>query len=328
MIEPDERRQFESMVRTERAAGRETALAAAIRARPESSIQERRELAASMVAAAFTGPEQIAGCYDAAAAGWYGESVGGEPIAAVRLPMLPLGDAFWATFWGMIDNPGESAGEVTMRTAALGGLLAPEFQARAASACLAYPGVSDIDPARMPERIALSDLAACPEGSLGHRFHRLIVDNGFDLEVLDRDALGLATLRPPLNYLNTRMLQTHDLWHIVAGYRVTSLHEIAISAFQLSQFGHNYSAMFLALVVAMGAFRDAAGPDVIMETVMSAWRHGRRTPPMMLIPWEREWRKPAPEIREKYGVSVYETTIAPDLFEQLRGRAAPLEVAG
>ena len=67
---------------------------------------------------------------------------------------------------------------------------------------------------------------------------------------VSREALSLASLPPALRYLNTRILQMHDIWHLAGGFKTTALHEIAISAFQQAQFGHGYSAMFLAVVTA------------------------------------------------------------------------------
>src|SRR5262245_12356083 len=151
----------------------------------------------------------------------------------------------WAPFWAFLDDESKmDAGTFTMRTAGLGQFVDAGFAQRAGEASLAYPGVAAAVAQGWPPKFQLSDLAACPSNSLGGEFHRLIVDKKFDLEVLDRDALGLSKLRPPLDYLNARALQCHDLWHIVGGYHTTALHEVAISAFQLSQFGHNYSAQF------------------------------------------------------------------------------------
>jgi ubiquinone biosynthesis protein Coq4 len=149
-------------------------------------------------------------------------------------------------------------------------------------------------------------------------FHDLIVDNGFDLEVLDREALGLDKLPAPLDYLNARILQCHDLWHIVAGYRTTALHEVAISAFQLAQFGHSYSAMFLGMVLTRIAFERPEGGPMMLQTILSAWTHGRRTPPLMGVRWERVWDKPVANVRRELGVTAYVSPFPADIFEQLQ----------
>jgi ubiquinone biosynthesis protein Coq4 len=274
-------------------------------------------LAAAFAHAGFVAPERIAEIYDAAAAGWFGTPVRGPAVASPLSAFVPPSADFWTQFWSLVGAAsGLGSGDATSRTAFLSGLLEPSLQPRVAEACLAYPGVESAARAGLPGRIALADLAACPVGSLGEAFYRLIVDNNFDLEVLDRDALGLATLIPPLDYLNTRVLQTHDLWHIVGGYQTTKLHEVAISAFQMAQFGHGYSAVFLALIATTAALGPAEFFTMLMDTVLSAWVHGRGTPPMLLIPWEQVWGETTEQIRARFSVVPYDSPYPADVFEQ------------
>ena len=181
-----------------------------------------------------------------------------------------------------------------------------------------YEGVTEAAAGPMPELIHLSTLAACPPGSLGREFHDLIVDNKFDLEVLDRSEIAVEALPQPLAYLNTRMLQAHDLWHITAGYETTALHEIAISAFQMAQFGHNYSAQFLSLTGVIGALSPARGYRYLMDTIATAWAHGRETPAMILVPWEQVWDQPVDTIRRTYGIEPYDRAHPADLIERSR----------
>jgi len=286
-------------------------------------VAAQRKLAAILTGTAFAAPERIGTLYDAIAWGWRDVPVNAAPLAATDRAPLPLTPAFWSAFWDLFDaRETLDAGGVTIRVAVLGALVSPDFQQRAADACRAYPGVNDIDASEMPARVQLDALAQCPPGSLGNAFYRLIVDNKFDLEVLDRDALALGNLMPPLNYLNTRILQAHDLWHIVGGYDVTQLHEIAISAFQLAQFGHSYSAMFLSFVVTISAFGEPAGFSLVMETIVSAWTHGRETPPLMRIEWENVWQRSAQSIREEYGIAPYQSPYPADILEQVRALRA------
>ena len=278
-------------------------------------------LAALFAHAAFVAPERIAATYDAAARGW-GAAVDG-PVVSIPAGLVasePPRAAFWSAFWNLVDAAGTvlGPGEITARTAALGGHLSVAFQARAAAACLAYRGVAEAAAQGAPARFALADLALCPAGSLGGVFHRLIIDNGFDLEVLDRDALGLAGLPPPLDYINMRALQAHDLWHIVAGYRTTGLHEVAISAFQMAQFGHAYSAMFLAMAISGLALNGADFAPILLETILTAWAHGRRTPSLLGVPWEAVWNLPVETVRLRLGVTPYTSPYPADLFEAAR----------
>ena len=111
------------------------------------------------------------------------------------------------------------------------------------------------------------------------------------------------------------------MWHIVAGYRTTKLHEIALSTFQLAQFGHNYSAMFLAVVMASAAFFSPAATPLLLETICTAWAHGRVTPPMMPIDWERVWDRPTAQVRAEHGIATYESPFPADIIEMFEAAA-------
>jgi ubiquinone biosynthesis protein Coq4 len=289
--------------------------AALARAAKQGDMQAAADLAALLTRAGWVEPATILDVYDAAAAGWFGDPSPPVDLTGGTGRALP---ELWPAFWEFIDDMVKTdPGTFTMRTAALGNITEPSFSARAGAASLAYPGVTSAVAQGWPERFTMEELAACPDGSLGNEFHRQIIDNNFDLEVLDRDALGLAKLPPPLDYLNVRILQCHDLWHIVGGYHTTALHEVGISAFQLSQFGHNYSAQFLAFIIAKAAIRRPEGLALLMEITMGAWRHGRGTPQLLGVDWQGVWKQPTEDVRQRLGVSAYVSPVPPDLIEQL-----------
>ena len=119
------------------------------------------------------------------------------------------------------------------------------------------------------------------------------------------------------------MLQCHDVWHEVAGYETTGLHEIAISAFQMAQFGHQYSSMVLSMVMTKAAFtQPIEGTVLLLDTVLAAWQHGRETPPLLGVEWEEIWDKPMDELREIVGIAPYDSPYDPSLLEILRNGVA------
>jgi ubiquinone biosynthesis protein Coq4 len=314
--EGEERTGFEALT----AAGAENAAAKALAARLKKKVDAAglKSLAALWLHAAAAAPERVVGVYDAAAEGGLGSPVGGPPVRLLDSSPEPIPRAFWQSLWSLLEEAPRNltAPNVTGRTAALAGVVSRNIEPRAARAALAYPGVQAATAQGLPRRFTLEALARCPAGSLGARFHSLIVDNGFDLEVLDRDALGLAGLTPPLDYLNARILQCHDLWHIVGGYRTTGLHEVAISAFQLGQFGHHYSAMFLAMVLAKSALHGLGSP-VLMDVIATAWAHGRESPPLLGVDWPAVWDLPVDQVRARLEIQAYASPWPADLFEQL-----------
>lgn len=280
---------------------------------------DRMAIAATLAHSAFLAPDSIVELYDALAAGWTGNAVDAAPISSLQLDPEPVPDGLWEAYWEIVEDGRAGnldALSITSRTAALGRFMTPQTIERIARSASRFEGVDEAAAGPMPELIRLETLAACPAGSLGREFHDLIVDNKFDLEVLDRDEIGLANLPQPLAYLNTRMLQAHDLWHITGNYETTSLHEIAISAFQMAQFGHNYSAQFLSITTVIAADQPNAGYRVLLDTITSAWLHGRQSPALILIPWEDIWHLPVETIRETYGLQPYKSPYPPALIER------------
>ncbi len=277
-------------------------------------------VAALCLNAAVVAPELLVEIYDGLTDGWLdgapaAETVVGSP-AASEVP-----GELWEAIWTLVLDPdaGRDPADITVRTAALTSLLPMEFNQRLASMAVRYPGVANAGRSGIPPRFSLEDLARCPGGSLGGRLHSLVIDDGFDLEVLDRDSLGLTDLPPPLDYLNVRILQCHDVWHLVAGYETTGLHEVAISGFQMAQFGHHYSSMFLGVVLTkVACTQPFEGMGFLLDTVLSAYRHGRETPPLLGVQWEAIWDQSIDEIRTLLGVEPYQSPYPAGLLEVLR----------
>ena len=311
-----DRAAFEALSARPGDGARARALTAAIKA---GSAAELPALAALWLNAAAAAPEVLPAIYDGAAQGWLGRAPDAPAIGLQAQPPEPIPADFWTAFWALLDEPAGSlgAGGITARTAALLGRLSPGLSPRLGGVALAFPGVADAVAQGYPHRFTLQSLALCPPNSLGGEFHALIVDNGFDLEVLDREALGLAEAPAPHAYLNARILQCHDLWHLAAGYRTTGLHEVAISGFQLGQFGHHYSAMFLAVVLTRLAAERAEAAPLFLDTILTGWTHGRESPPLLGLDWEALWALPVEDIRARVGLSAYASPWPADLFEQL-----------
>ena len=291
------------------------ALIDSLEAARQGDAAGRHQVAGAMAWAAFSCPEAIEGIYDILASAWLGQGEAAE--IPKRLPEAPLEPGFWKAFWSVIDDAeqGYDAATITARVAALGGAVHPSFEALAEDCARRHPGAAAALTNPVPGRTDLGVLGACTEASLGNRLYRMIVDQGYDLEVLDREAIALGALPRSLRYLNTRILQMHDVWHLVAGYQTTASHEIAISAFQLAQFGHNYSAMFLAAVTAISCTLQPAGFGILMQLIAEAWRHGRQAPAFMDIPWEAEWNHSIEAIRASYGIPVYRSALPANLLE-------------
>ncbi|MGB8857640.1 MAG: Coq4 family protein [Ilumatobacteraceae bacterium] len=317
MPETFDRTRFERIAQEGGDRALTASLAVAVRSGAEAAAAD---LAALLLHVATIAPEALPEYYDGAAEGWTGRAPSAEPIIVGHEgDNGAMSDAFWPAFWALVLDPevGRNAGEITVRTAALTALMSPAFGARLATTALHYPGVAAALAVGDPQPFTMAQLTVCPKGSLGGDLHDLIVDNSFDLEVLPRDQLALSTLPVPLGYLNSRILQCHDLWHLLAGYDTTILHEVAISAFQLAQFGHHYSSVFLAVTVTKVALSQPAALELMLDTILSGWTHGRETPPLLGLPWEAIWHEPIETIRATHGVAAFASPYPANLLELL-----------
>jgi ubiquinone biosynthesis protein Coq4 len=282
-----------------------------------SDQRSQLEVSGVLLWCAFAAPQAISPIYDLLS-----QTYLDLPITASSLEVaeVAIPDDFWQVFAKTLTGPegGYDATTITATVAALGSAIAADFHTLAEDAARQHPGAANAATKPLPKLMSFSDIDSCPSGSLGNTLYRMLIDNGYEPEVLNRDAIGLSSLKPAVRYLNTRILQMHDVWHLVANYETTSLHEIAISSFQLAQFGHNYSAMFLATVATMSQSNGADAFNLMMRIIAESWVHGRKTPPLMAIEFEAEWQQSIDEIRRRYNIEPFKGSFAPDLFEQLK----------
>jgi len=293
------------------------AIARAVAAAKRGEAQGRIQVAGAMAWAAFSCPDATNAVYDNICSAWLG--AGPSPEIPLNLTETALEESFWEAFWTVVTGPeqGYDATSITVAVASLAAAVHGDFAAVAENHARSHAGAAAALTRPVPGHTDIEALAACPEESLGRSLYNMIIENDYDPEVLDRDAIMLSALPPSLRYLNTRILQMHDVWHLVAGYETTGTHEIAISSFQLAQFGHNYSAMFLAVVSTISHCEQPRGFTILMQIIAEAWQHGRSTPAMMDIEWEEEWKHSLTQIRINHNISTMQSVFPADLMETM-----------
>lgn len=260
-----------------------------------------------MTHAAFVDPENQVATFDALARAQAGAALELPPgLAARRVPR-----ALWDGFWDIADAPPTGAVDpvaFTVRVVALGQLYDDDLLARCEAALLRHDNVRAL--LAEPEvRMRTADLEGKPEGSLGATLLAMLRANGYDLEVIDADTVVLPGY-PAQNRTNRRILQLHDVWHLVADYGFTGPGEVAISGFQLAQFGQNYSARFLAVVLTLMVRHVPPLADMMLALMLDGWRHGRQTPDLLGVPWHARLGEPIASLRADLGVRPFDSAVA------------------
>jgi len=151
----------------------------------------------------------------------------------------------------------------------------------------------------------LASLAALPEGSLGHAYGHLLMDQGLaplPAPVLPPDADADAT------YLQQRIRHCHDVWHAIAGCPTTLAGEAAMNGLTTEQLRWPGSALLLAADL-IHRVHDNQDPDRLAEVdVGRAIAYGLElgassSAPLLAQRWEEGWPRPLAEWRERLGLS-------------------------
>lgn len=209
-----------------------------------------------MAHAAFARPERQIAIFDAIANAWLDLEQGADRTATLRRELSWLTApadveewqtprAVWDAFWSVVDaEPGaqstagakDNALDFTGRVVVIGMHYDPELLMRCERAHYLHEDVNKL--LAQPEvRMTTGDLRNWPKDSLGTNLLDMLTAKGYDLEVINPDDVMLPPVFAAQNRTNRRILQLHDVWHLFAGFGFTAQGEVAISGFQLAQFG-------------------------------------------------------------------------------------------
>jgi ubiquinone biosynthesis protein Coq4 len=276
--------------------------------------------------AAFVQPERQIAIFDAIASAWLDLSSDSERAASLarQLPWLEQDAqaetwttprAVWDAFWGVVDAepaapsaaaPKDQALDFTGRVVAIGFHYDAELLMRCERAHYLHEDVRKL--LEQPEvRMTTSDLRNWPKDSLGTSLLEMLTSKGYDLEVINPDDVMLPAVFAAQNRTNRRILQLHDVWHLFAGFGFTAQGEVAISGFQLAQFGQNYSTRFLAATATMMCLRPVVNVDQFIALISEGWRHGRRAPPLMSVEWHKLLGRSIADLRTEMKVAPFQS---------------------
>ncbi len=161
-----------------------------------------------------------------------------------------------------------------------------------------------------------------PDGSLARAYLDFVEREGISADgIRDAEALGEKLGPPapePLDWVQRRMRDTHDLWHAAVGYSGDVLGETALLAFSLAQ---TFNPA-IALIVGVGLLKTATGADggrAARRTIVDGYLRGRRAAWLAGQPWETLLALPLDEVRRRLALDA-----APDY---VRIRSADLRAA-
>ncbi len=151
-----------------------------------------------------------------------------------------------------------------------------------------------IDERWIPPAHDLAQLAALPEGSLGKVYAATMVRLGYDP--------NLHAGMEPLNdaaYVELRLSQTHDLWHVVTGFDTALIGEIGLQAFHLTQFPYPLASVLTGQSLLTTTLLEPAQLPPLVEAIRIGLQMGLEARPLFAQRWEEGWAKPLEQWRHE-----------------------------
>lgn len=139
----------------------------------------------------------------------------------------------------------------------------------------------------IPPAHDLDKLLTYRRDSLGYIYASAMKKTGFDPNL----HAGM-TPESDAAYMELRLSQTHDIWHIVTGFDVSSIGEIGLQAFHLPQFPYPLAAMLLANSLMSSTLLAPEELPKLLDAIDLGWQMGKAAKPLFAQKWEEAWDKP------------------------------------
>jgi ubiquinone biosynthesis protein COQ4 len=150
-----------------------------------------------------------------------------------------------------------------------------------------------------PPPVDIDALFALPTDSLGHIYAAYIKESNFDPNFYRK-----ISVENDISYMLYRLRQTHDIWHIVAGFNTDIAGELGLKAFELAQTRRTMSLILLAGGLLSTLSKSPEDLDNVLECIALGYRRGAKARPLLAQKWEEQWSKPLSECRKELGIAI------------------------
>jgi ubiquinone biosynthesis protein COQ4 len=144
-----------------------------------------------------------------------------------------------------------------------------------------------IDNRYIPLAHDLDQLLTYPENSLGYIYAKAMKESGFDPNL----HAGM-TAESDAHYVELRLSQTHDIWHILTGFSTSFSGEMGLQAFYLPQFPYPLATMLIANSLIASTLFNPTHLPALIAAIGQGWRMGETAQALFAQKWEESWDKP------------------------------------
>jgi len=117
------------------------------------------------------------------------------------------------------------------------------------------------------------------------------------------DLLPKGEIKTDLDYIQLRLRQTHDIMHVITGFKTNAAGEIGLQAFNLAQIKSPVSALIIFGGILSGLKRKSnSSLDDLLIALSKGFRMGEEAVTLQTQKLEAEWGTNLEELRKRYRV--------------------------
>ncbi len=149
----------------------------------------------------------------------------------------------------------------------------------------------------IPANYNLDLLLTYPPDSLGYIYASTIKNAAFNPNL----HMGMSA-ESDAKYVELRLSQTHDIWHIITGFDTSPLGEIGLQAVHLAQFPYPLATMLVANSLIASTLLEPAGLPSLLQAISLGWQMGETAGALFAPKWEEGWDKPLAQWRAELNI--------------------------
>jgi ubiquinone biosynthesis protein Coq4 len=147
--------------------------------------------------------------------------------------------------------------------------------------------------------IDLVALRKLPRGTLGREYAEHMI-------AANLDPKSIPTIPSPdaISFFRAHMYETHDIWHVVAGFGVDLVGELGLQAFYMAQTPGHLPALLLSVGFLRGGIFDGKLIKPFMDALVRGYTVGKKAKPFFGVHWDELWHLPLADVRARLGVDL------------------------
>jgi len=175
---------------------------------------------------------------------------------------------------------------------------------------------SEMLTSRFTERWDLDALLKLPRNTFGHVYASHMRRNN-----LSPDFYPVMDVISDETYIQMRMRQTHDVWHVLTGFDTSFPGEVGLQAFVQAQLHGRSPGLIISIFLLNAVFFNPTLLSPLIAAIASGWNMGKLAEPLFGEAFEKNWHLDLKAYRRSLGI---DSTLLPEMrsFE-----GAPQEMA-